>query len=101
MQNCGQNRRKTSQKLIFFEKLAKLYRGIENAFFLFFSMLWGSPKTIVKFQVVTMINKKVIGKFLCCIKFGLKYRNGCLWKIASIYSKYFPKLKILKIHRRK
>ena len=89
MQNCGQNRRKTSQKWIFFEKLAKLYRGTKNAFFLFFSMLQPSPKTIVKFQVATMMNKKVIVMFLCCIKFGLKYRNGCLWKIASICGKYF------------
>ena len=46
-------------------------------------------------------NKKVMGKFLCCIKFGKKYRNGFLWKIASIYSKYFSKLIIFKIYSRK
>ena len=75
---------KVAKNRFFGEKMAKLYRGIENTFFLYFSMLYASPKTIVKFQVVTMINKKVMGKFLCCIKFGQKYRNGCLLKIAGI-----------------
>ena len=88
-------------KIDYFGKFGKIISGNKKYFLLYFSMLQASSKTIVQFQVVTMINKKVMGKFLCCIKFGQKYRNGCLWKIASIYKKYFPKSIIFKYYRRK
>ena len=101
MLNYGQNRGKRSQKL-FFGKFGKIMSKNKICFFsLFFNAVGFSEDYCAISSGYNMINKKVMGKFLCCIKFGQKYRNGCLWKIASIYSKYFPKSITFKFYRRK
>ena len=38
---------KVAKNGFFFANLAKIYRGIKYAFFLYFTILYASPKTIV------------------------------------------------------
>ena len=90
---------------MFLKNLGKKVSGNKNAFFSLFSDAVGFSED---YSVILSgyLDKQesygqVMGKFLCSIKFGLKYRNRCLGKIASIYIKYFQKLIIFKFYRRK